>query len=1350
MKSFCLFLSIPTLLLSLPTLSNVVLGNAEISSNNKELSIRADHRALIDWHQFSLESDESALFHLPSQDSLLVNRVVGNRRSEIFGKIFSNGKIVLINPNGVLFGQASQIQMESLIASTLDLNVALFRDQGTLFFERGSDSAIEHYGSIAVENDLIFLAKNINQNGTINARSRVSLLSFDQWDTTHAFEQLAKNSKISVSGPIHTPGGSVALEAEQIDLFSLIDVSSETSGGSIAFNRECRIANVHEGAELLADALTNGSGGKIFLFGKELAKMGGHMSARGGNQGGDGGSLEISTLVGLDFTGTVSTLAPMGKIGTLIIDPLDLTVTGANFNVTGATPFTPTGAGATLSAATVVAALGGSNVVITTLGTPTLGNGDITVNSAILWGPVAATTLTISAANDIFINRDIQHSTALSGGLILTAVRDITVSGAAASVSAGSQNNPTTVTAGRNVLVRGGNNNIAQIGFYTPVAGTSAGPINVSCVDLTVQGGTGSFSGAQIGHGRIDVLGSNVSTTVAANITVNASGNILIRNTNPNSNGYAVIGHGAASLISPAVENGNISITCGGNLTMDATFAGGVSPLSIGHSSPVTNAAPGPAYTGLIDIAIQNNLVMRTSNSVGGAAVMIGHGGQFTGTNATSFTNADIRICCGGNADLIAGTVGPLRIGNFSQNNGVIITANTSLSIGGNLTMQVNQPGGNSSSCIIGYIDGARTAVLTGTLNVSVCGDANLSAPVLSGNNLGIGLRSAVGATPVRVNLFVGGDFTATNIACALNIQARGGDLNFSVGGNLTASMGNSNPGSITAGATPTGVTRLFVGGNLFADSSPLGGTFSIGRTLAFQSASVDVRAGGDIFWPNTFAPTLTGFLNIQAGHTFASGEMWTGVPSQLLSICSQPLATPFNLNCGSCSNFTTNSSAITPTCGAFALSPNAVTTANFSSTGGLTLSSLCTSCAGSPSTLTIGTTGNINIVGAVGPINIGPFNTIDINRSLTSTSSIQITSCNDLNLNAGNSITSTGAGSPITLIADVDNSGAGNLNLLGGNITSNNGPICLAAAPGTFGCSTDNCLRSIPGLVAGATSSVNQTSGTVVSGSGATTVTASGNITISASATSISTTSGSVTLNAGNNITIDENIVSTAGTITSFSGQNTSINDALISASGEVRLIAGNDLSLNGTTTITSTTSSVTLVVDNNFPSAPLIGTGTFTMSCTSQINSGAGQPVRIFTALQSSNTICGSALINGFLVSSPQFTFGTGPLFQDTLYEVWCTYFSCPSPYPSPNLGLPFTVFYKNCLQPLVQQAMIIVDQLLVTLHPYDEFPGWKSKFWIEYTGDLNLPKEPFMLGRKHLNLLNHPKTYTLLLPE
>lgn len=1346
----CLLLSVPTLLLSLPTLSSVVLGNAEISSAGSELNINADHRTVIDWHQFSLESNESVLFHLPSQEALLVNRVVGNSRSEIFGKVESNGKIIFINPHGVFFGKESQIQMESLIASTLDLNLDLFRDRGILFFEGESSAAIDHCGSIEVENDLTFLARHINQNGKINAHSRVRLLSYDRWDANDAFEQLAKTSTISVTGPIQVPSGSVALGAEQIDLYSLINVSGEETAGTISISKECRIANVHEGAELLADGLTSGSGGKIFLFGKEMAKMGGHMSARGGSQGGDGGLLEISTLVGLDFTGTVSTLAPIGKIGTLIIDPLDLTVTGANLNVTGATPFTPTGAGATLSAATVVAALGGSNVVITTLGTIGAATGNITVNSAILWGPVAATTLTISAANDIFINRDVQHSTATPGGLILTAVRDITVSGAAASVSAGSQNNPTTVTAGRNVIVRGGVNNIAQIGFYTPAAGTSAGPISVSCVDLTVQGGTGSFSGAQIGHGRIDVTGSNVSTTVAANITVNTSGNILLRNTTPSSNGYAVIGHGAATLISPAVENGNISITCGGDLTMDATFAGGVSPLSIGHSSPVTNAAPGPAYTGLIDITVRNNLALRSSNLVGGSAVMIGHGGQFSGTNATSITNADMRICCGGNADLIAGTNGTVRIGNFTQNNGVVITANTSLSIGGNLTMQVNQPGGTSSGCIIGYIDAIRTAVLTGTLNVSVCGNATLSAPVASGNILGIGLRSAVGATPVRVNLFVGGNFTATNISCALNIQARGGDLNFAVGGNFTATMGNANGGSISAGATPTGVTRIFVGGNLFADSSPLGGTMSIGRSGAFQSVSVDIRAGGDIIWPNTFAPALTGPLNIQAGHTFAAGEMWTGVPSQLLSICSQPLATPFNLNCGACNTFIANSSAIIPTCGSFSLSPNGVTTANFSSVGGVTLGSLCTSCAGAASTLTIGTTGNINLVGAVGAINIGSFNTIDINRNLTSTSSINITACDSLNLNAGNSITSTGAGSPITLIADVDNSGSGNLNLLGGNITSNNGPICLAAAPGTFGCSTNNCLTAIPGLVSGATSSVNQTSGTVVSGSGDTTVTASGDINISAAATSISTTSGSVSLNAGNDIIIDENIVSTAGTITSISGQNTSVNNALISASGEVRMLAGNDLSLNGATTIASSTSAVTLVTDNNFPSAPLIGSGTFTMSCTSQITSGAGQPVRIFTALQSSNTICATALINGLLVGSSPFNLGSGPLFQDSLYEVWCTYFSCPFPYPSASLGFPFTVFYKNCLQQVTQQATIVVDQLLVTLHPYDEFPGWKAKFWIEYVDNTALSNEPFMIRRKNLNLFNHPKSYTLLLPE
>jgi filamentous hemagglutinin family protein len=53
--------------------------------------------------------------------SAVLNRVVGKNASAIFGALQSNGRVFLINPNGILFGAGAQIDTAGLVASTLNM-----------------------------------------------------------------------------------------------------------------------------------------------------------------------------------------------------------------------------------------------------------------------------------------------------------------------------------------------------------------------------------------------------------------------------------------------------------------------------------------------------------------------------------------------------------------------------------------------------------------------------------------------------------------------------------------------------------------------------------------------------------------------------------------------------------------------------------------------------------------------------------------------------------------------------------------------------------------------------------------------------------------------------------------------------------------------------------------------------------------------------------------------------------------------------------------------------------------------------------------------------------------------------
>src|SRR5208283_2489892 len=95
---------------------------------------------------------------------------------------------------------------------------------------------------------------------------------------------------------------------------------------------------VGSGATIDADALGSGNGGKVVVWSNDKTEFEGSISARGGALGGDGGFAEVSGKQDLIFNGTVDLRAPRGAMGTLLLDPEDLTI-----QATGPTTTTQTG-----------------------------------------------------------------------------------------------------------------------------------------------------------------------------------------------------------------------------------------------------------------------------------------------------------------------------------------------------------------------------------------------------------------------------------------------------------------------------------------------------------------------------------------------------------------------------------------------------------------------------------------------------------------------------------------------------------------------------------------------------------------------------------------------------------------------------------------------------------------------------------------------------------------------------------------------------------------------------------------------------------------------------------------------
>ncbi len=102
---------------------------------------------------------------------------------------------------------------------------------------------------------------------------------------------------------------------------------------------------------------------------------------------GDGGFVETSAVHVKVSAGTrVTTLAPSGKNGEWLIDPIDFTVAASGGDMTGATLSTN---------------LGGGNVTIQSTNGAAGVNGDVNINDTVSW---SANTLTLNAQRNININ----------------------------------------------------------------------------------------------------------------------------------------------------------------------------------------------------------------------------------------------------------------------------------------------------------------------------------------------------------------------------------------------------------------------------------------------------------------------------------------------------------------------------------------------------------------------------------------------------------------------------------------------------------------------------------------------------------------------------------------------------------------------------------------------------------------------------------------------------------------------------------------------------------------------------------------------------------------------------------
>ncbi|WP_051989868.1 beta strand repeat-containing protein [Caulobacter sp. AP07] len=416
---------------ALPTGGRVVSGQVTIDSSGAAMTVTQETaRGIINWQGFDVGADASVTFKQPDAASVTLNRVIAGAGSVIAGKVSANGKVYVVNPNGVLFAKGAQVNVGGLLASTADIVDRDFLAGREVFIRDGAPGVVVNEGTITTRGggSVVLVGGQVSNPGVIAAAG--------------GHVALASGAKITLSAGAN---GRLLIEVDGDTTAGLVENGGliAADGGQVMMTAQgvgTAISSVVANTGTIQARTIGGQAGRILLLADMdtgQARIGGVIDASA-PAGGDGGFVETSAARVAVADGTqVTTRSTSGRTGTWLIDPHDVTISAGPSS--GAGGLTASADDTVINVTTLTNALANTGVTIST-GVGGAQAGNITVAAPISWS--ADTILTLDAAGDVVINAPVA-ATGANAGLALNYGGDyrfgtgarVTLSGANASLS---------------------------------------------------------------------------------------------------------------------------------------------------------------------------------------------------------------------------------------------------------------------------------------------------------------------------------------------------------------------------------------------------------------------------------------------------------------------------------------------------------------------------------------------------------------------------------------------------------------------------------------------------------------------------------------------------------------------------------------------------------------------------------------------------------------------------------------------------------------------------------------------------------------------------------------------------
>ena len=771
---------------------------------------------------------------------------MGNDPSQILGKLSANGQVILLNPNGIVFGKDGSVTASAFTASTFALSDADFMSGFYKYTRNGSTAAVVNQGTIETSAGgfVALIGATVTNEGTIHApQGDVVMAAAETVTLTPEFvkpqpvttpntvsARMSKRVRLELdpaaintavnntsTGVILTEGGQVLLQAAALSTA----VASVTHSGRIDTSapQAGAVTLLAEGGIIKAtgDITANSShgtaGGDIIIgrdeFTGELAKStdvsGAKLESNKGFIETSGHDLKVDDI--------------QVKAANWLLDPDNIDITG---DATSAT------AGySKIKASDIATAINaGTNVTVATtsasqvnqpayVGAAVTGDGNIVVNAAIVKSGSSHASLTLLADNGITVNQRIGKA---SGDTTSTGTLNVTMtSGGVASVtgtSLGLMLNNVIDANGGTVNLTGTTSNATQNGVrFANGSGINAATYTVTGTNTSTTGG--SAGSAQASGVMFNGTTSLTSTTGASTVTGDTR----------NTNGFGVMFYPGSSTLdagagSLAVQTASTSVAgirsgWGGSSTINTK-----GNVTIGSKN---NNKSDLMIQGVINAQSGSLTLLGKSNSTHGIHLWDGGGQQpkILATNAASITmNGESSTAAGAfgvmlgvaNTAVISSVSGAISItGSSSTSTGVYAQNNSTISssAGGNITLTGLATGASNGGIGLNLTNGSVTTTGqvqlngTSTTNVAVINNATVTGAgvavtgTASGNGGGISSSGTITATAGNVTLNGTSNGANSGVYSSAAITSNTGDVNIT--GTSVTGGGVTLQGSVTA-----------------------------------------------------------------------------------------------------------------------------------------------------------------------------------------------------------------------------------------------------------------------------------------------------------------------------------------------------------------------------------------------------------------------------------------------------------------------------------------------------------------------------------------------------------------------